>query len=503
MIVMQSKFIHDQLIPAILLVIFVGCLAAIQFSTPDLPDNDGFYHIKYAQLMRSEGLVPEFRWLPYTILNQDEFYDHHFLYHVFLIPFTFGDLRLGAKWAAVILPAIAFLSIYFLFNRQRVPAAWLWALGVVTVSEAFLYRMSITRTQSLSLFLLILGMLWLLEEKHWHLAGLAFVFVWSYNAFPLLLVMGVLYFVAALIIKRETRWRGLAYICAGILAGLIINPFFPRNLVFTFRHILPKLGTPAISGLGNEWFPYTTAQLLENSFAALLAFISGAFALGLKGRKMNIKTAFAFLLTLFFAILLFRARRFVEYFPPFALIFAAFAWAPLTKKLLADQTNRNSSRNQTWKAWKYMVLAVILIALSGYQAISSARLLIRSSKPYHLYREAAAWLEENTPENTLVFQTDWDDFPRLFFYNTHNTYLAGLDPTYLQQYDPALFDLWVDITRGRVENPSEKILEDFNARIILSDLNHDDFINQAEADPQIIEVYRDKQAVIFQIPEKP
>jgi len=55
-------------------------LALLQFSTPDMPDNDGFYHIKLAYLMRAEGLKPDFTWLPLTILNACEFYDHHFFF---------------------------------------------------------------------------------------------------------------------------------------------------------------------------------------------------------------------------------------------------------------------------------------------------------------------------------------------------------------------------------------------------------------------------------------
>lgn len=40
----------------------------------------------------------------------------------------------------------------------------------------------------------------------------------------------------------------------------------------------------------------------------------------------------------------------------------------------------------------------------------------------------------------MVFQTNWDDFPRLFFYNSASVYTAGLDPTYLQLYDAELYD---------------------------------------------------------------
>jgi hypothetical protein len=104
-------------------------LAAAIFTTPDMPDNDGFYHIKLAWLMRTEGLKPEFPWIPLSILNEREFYDHHFLFHVALIPFTFGDLRIGAKLAAVTFASLSFLAVWYLFYRQRVPMAWLGAFA--------------------------------------------------------------------------------------------------------------------------------------------------------------------------------------------------------------------------------------------------------------------------------------------------------------------------------------------------------------------------------------
>ena len=147
----QAALIRKQLLPIALFVLFFLGMAWMQFVTPDMPDNDGFYHIKLAWLMRTEGLKPDFPYLPLSILNEQGFYDHHFLFHVALIPFTFGDLRVGAKWAAVTFAALAFLAIWYLFHRQRVPFAWLWALGLLGISDAFLFRMSITRAQSLSL----------------------------------------------------------------------------------------------------------------------------------------------------------------------------------------------------------------------------------------------------------------------------------------------------------------------------------------------------------------
>ena len=488
------------LIPVLLFMVFFAGMAVIQFATPDLPDNDGFYHIKLAWLMRTEGLKPDFPWLPLSILNEGEFYDHHFLFHVALIPFTFGDLRVGAKWAAVTFSALAFLSVWYLFHRQKMPMAWLWALALLGISDAFLYRMSITRAQSLSLAVLVLGLVWTLEGKYKHLAILSFLYVWMYDAFPLILAVAGLHFLAVLLMEHRLEFRPLLWAGVGIVAGLIINPYFPDNLIFTWHHLLPKLQDATSVNVGNEWYPYDTGQLLKNSLPALIAFASGGLALGLSGRKMDLRTATSFLLTLLFGLMLFKARRFVEYFPPFALIFSAFAWAPLF-----STERREPILSSKSLAWLQVNLPVVLLAVAVsagiVKTIPATQERIIDSKPYDLYEGAAGWLEKNTPAGERVFQTDWDDFQRLFFYNTHNTYLAGLDPTYLQLYDSDLYDEWVKITRGEVEQPSKVIRERFSARYVHTDLKHGNFLRQAANDQGMIEVYRDDQAVIFEIAE--
>ena len=497
----QTRLI-SILLPLGLFLIFMLGMWLIQFATPDMPDNDGFYHIKLAQLMGTEGLKPNFPWLPLSILNQDEFYDHHFLFHVALIPFTFGDLRVGAKWAAVIFASLTFLGIWYLFHRQRVQFAWLWAIALLGISDAFLYRMSITRAQSLSLAMLALAFAWLLERKHRHLAVLSFLYVWLYDAFPLLLALAVLHLISIALIERRLEFRSLLYITGGIILGLVINPYFPQNIIFSYHHLLPKLTDATSIRVGNEWFPYETAQLLENSLPALIAFASGALALGLSGRKMEVRTAFAFLASLLFGLMLFQARRFVEYFPAFALIFAAFAWSPLFEVRGDSTISTDSSTRRpvfNWRESLPVILLSIVVAASIYRSIPQAREAMDSSKPYGLYAGASAWLEKNTPPGSRVFQTDWDDFPRLFFYNTHNIYLVGLDPTYMQLYDSELYDLWVEITQGDVENPSQIIASQFASQYVHTDLNHEDFLQVAEEDPGLKEVYRDDQAVIFEV----
>ncbi|MBE0687669.1 MAG: hypothetical protein IH585_16885 [Anaerolineaceae bacterium] len=476
----------------LLWIVFLVFLSLVQFSTPDLPDNDGYYHIKLAFLMRTEGLTPEFNWLPLSILNAREYYDHHFLFHVALIPFTFGNLIIGAKLAAVFFASLAFMSVWNLFRNQKIPLAPFWAFGLMAVSEAFIYRMSITRAQSLSLIVLMVGLDWLLRKKYKRLVFLGFFYVWLYNAFPLLLVLAGGYVAVNWLFTHKLELQPLLYASIGIGLGMVINPFFPYNIIFTTSHILPKLFETTSISVGSEWYPYTTSQILKNSLFALVAFISGAFALGFHSKRMEMRTAVSFVLAVLFGLMLFQSRRFIEYFPAFALIFAAFAWTPIIQSAMEQASNR---------FYKWLPsMALIAILIPGiWLTQQSAQASIQKSKPFQTYAESSAWLSANTPSGSRVFQTDWDDFPRLFFYNSQNTYLIGLDPTYMLYYNQDLYDTWVDITKGRIENPSAMIAGNFGSDYVLSDLKHTNFLKGAAKDPGLIEVFRSEDSVVYQV----
>lgn len=496
------------LLGAALFGLFAAMLAYVQFGTPALADNDGYYHMKMGWLMRQHGLAPEFIWLPLSILSPERFYNHHMLYQAYLGLFA-GDgspqaLIIGAKLASVAMPAMAFTAIWWLLRGQQVPWAALWALGLCAISEAFLYRMSQPRAQSAALLVLALALHAMLQRRYWRLAPLGFLFVWLYNAFPLLLTMAAIYAISAWLTERELAWRPVAYAGLGVALGLLVNPYFPQNIAFILSHIGPKLSDPTATAVGNEWYPYRTLTLLENSGGALLAWVAGVFAIGWQGRRLSRAQLTAFALSLLFGYMLLQSRRFIEYFPPFALIFAALAAGPLLRGWLererpATPYGRSALRlfNRP-SALAMLSVAVCLLPLT-LQTLPAARDLMAGSRPAETYAGASAWLRANTAPGSMVFQTDWDDFPRLFFYNSDNIYTAGLDPTYLQLYDPDLYTLWVDLTRGEVAAPGAIISERFGAQFAITDLRHTAFLREADADPSMREVYRDEYAVIYTI----
>jgi hypothetical protein len=274
------------------------------------------------------------------------------------------------------------------------------------------------------------------------------------------------------------------------MLGLLINPYFPENLLFIYHHLLPKLTDATATSVGKEWYPYQTWTLVENSGPALLLFVSAIFALGLRERRINTATATLLFLTVLFGFMLFKSRRFIEYFPAFVLLFGALAWAPLFKAWM---------QAKKWVGRDLPVVLTVIVLLASAWNIQQTQASLKDSKPFQRFATASTWLVTNTPARSMVFQTDWDDFTRLYYYNTHNIYTVGLDPTYMQLYDADLYDLWIEISKGRVERPAATIAGKFGAGYVITDLQHKGFLREAEADPQLIERYRDDFAVVFEV----
>jgi hypothetical protein len=140
-----------------------------------------------------------------------------------------------------------------------------------------------------------------------------------------------------------------------------------------------------------------------------------------------------------------------------------------------------------------------VVAPLVYLTVLGAMSDVRGTRSYLQYRAAALWLAGNTPPGARVFATDWDDFPELFLWNTHNTYLIGLDPTYMYLHDGPLYLRWRAITRGEVKRPSAAIRDEFDAGYVFTDTAHRAFLAEAAADPGLVEVFRDTNTVVFQV----
>ena len=340
--------------------LILGLMLWIQFASPAIVGNDAYYHIRWSRMLRASlPHLPAFKWLPLTVLRASSFSSISTSCFMFsLMPFTYGDLRLGAKLAAPLFSALAITSIFGLLVVYRIRYRWLWLLPLAAGSEPFLYRMSMTRAPSLSLVLLAVGVYLILERKWVSLAVLTFVFVWLYNMFPLILAFAFAYAVTVWLSERRIDLAALYATSIGAALGLVINPYFPKDLLLIFHHVHMLLAETVTMDVGSEWYPYDTWEMLTGNaalfalcFAALLAFDFRTldFRKGARDRR----PLFFLLLSAMFLLMTLRWRRFLEYWPPFAILFAAFTFRCRMMRKMRNPSNCRgvSRRGSAWRYW--------------------------------------------------------------------------------------------------------------------------------------------------------
>jgi len=123
------------------------------------------------------------------------------------------------------------------------------------------------------------------------------------------------------------------------------------------------------------------------------------------------------------------------------------------------------------------------------------------------YRAAMRWATgrddtgaENIPEGEIIFNCNWDDFPKLFFLDTKHRYVYGLDPNYLYSANPDLYKAVKDITEGKVDDPGPMIVEKFGSHYVMSDAKENmDFLAKALESGWFDQVYEDDEARILKI----
>jgi asparagine N-glycosylation enzyme membrane subunit Stt3 len=490
----------DWLTHAVTALVFSATLLAyIQFAGPNIVDYDGYYHIKTAYLIREQGVPLDFPWLKFTILDEAHYTDHHMLLHVFQMPFTFiGDLRLAAKWSPIALAALAFTIFYLLLRRYEVGYPLLWLTVLFASSSPFLYRMSMARGQSLSLALQLIAFHLIMKRSYKWLAAVTIIFVWSYNAFPLLVPLALFGVVTHFLSEKKIEYKIALAVGLGIIVGHVVNPYFPNNVLFIWDHIIPKMfATEYQIGVGTEWYPFSSWTLITTSLVAILCYAGGILLTDRAEWKQDKPRLFWFLVSTMYLVLTFKSRRFVEYFPPAVVMFLAFASRERLKNL--EWTLAAGKRARA--AASILVIAVVCFAT--YSTIQAARRDVASEPASTQYKGGAEWLAANTPAGSTVFHTDWDDFPKLFFYNTHNTYVVGLDPDFMRLKNAQLYYKYEDMTQGRVlQDMEDVILREFGCEYVFTDNEHRDFLKVANQSPRMQKVFSDRHTTVYRVLEK-
>lgn len=531
------------------LLLFLICFTFFSWLeyAPTFSDPDSFYHTKVAQLIGEHGLVSDFPYLQFTTLNSG-YIDHHLLYHIYLAPFVkFLPQLVGAKIGHIILVALTLITLYWLLLKFKVKEAF-WYIIFLLFIESFIFRMSLIKAQPLSLIILFLGFYLITQRRYYWLILLSFLYVWSYGGWFLMFIIASLYvFVESLdlaFLKIHNYWLNniinlkfkktdlldkinlfiitflknifnsnniklLFSVLIGLVLGLIINPYFPKNLEFYYIHIIKIafVNYQSIIGVGAEWYPYKVSDFfINNSLSFALSFVALILFLNYH-QKFNIIVKYSLVLFLTFVLATIKSRRNIEYLAPFAIIFSAMTFSQ-SMYILEIKNDLKEFKKIIKKVFFHNLYVKILLIFFLVVIISSFFYIM----PYHAKRSldngfnfnylksASEYLINNSSKGDIIFHSDWDEFPILFYHNSKNYYIVGLDPTFMYLYNKDLYNQWSEITRGQLSADLYNIVKNnFRAKYILATTDHKDMIYNLDNNFYFDRVYSDDEAVIYKV----
>lgn len=444
-------------------------------------DPDAFYHAKMAELMAGQGIVIDFPWLQLTFLKE-AYTDQHFLFHMLTVPFTSYYTPLTAlKIVSVLLSSTAICVIAAMLRYFKVRGVVWWSLLLLTISP-FILRLSLAKASPLAIVVVLLGVLMIVKKNYWGLYIISVLYVWSHGGFILIFFLAGLYFLLLNLYNwnqtRNLSLRGIGGPIAsgaGILTGLIINPYFPQNINFYWQQVI-EVGLMNYSkyfGVGAEWYPYNVFNLIGGvNFIFILLVMAVLITIFQYHRQKFRNWYFLMIITLFLLFTL-KSRRYIEYFVPFA-----FIWSILVIDSYIWTENFKNNFKKFLNYWdKHKILVGVLVVYLAFAFIFGAGLNLYRTKntldggiSFNKFVETGDYLEENNITGETIFHVNWDEFPVLFYQNSDNYYLTGMDPTFSYKYDPILFYMWNQIIKGEFKSGlSALIKENFGANYVLID----------------------------------
>ncbi len=458
------------ILPGIVFAYFLGFFIYIHSQPGGQIERDGYFHARAAQSLPSRGLSRKFPWTQASVWK-DSFHDKEFLFHVMLAPFARGEQPIrGAAAASSILAASIFVAFFLLMRAHAVP----WPLFGTTILAAmggpFLLRLSFVRAHVLSIFLFIIALHFLLSRKTKALAFLGFVYAWSYSVPFVFPFFAFLYCLGRKLSGEEAHWELTGAAFAGVLGGLTLHPYTPLSLVSLWTHLqilsiaVTQRSLAAVE-VAREFAPYGTRDFLLAYPGLALSALGLSLAGWRMGKKASAETMGLITAAAGACIGTMIVSRTIEYAAPLMAAAVMFAARDALDEKTVGSVLAWMKKKQRPTFLIKPGLFLIVLGLHTY-ALGYVFNMARNNDPPR-FEGAAKWMAENLEEGETVVNLWWDDFPDLYYSAPRQRYLAGLDPTFMLQWDK---EKALKLERMRtVQEPLDKtwLSETFNARVMI------------------------------------
>ena len=464
-------------------------------ATPAIPGgDDGYRHVKFAyRLIRGQGVLSQpwdLAWFwPRPV-------DGWFGYHLLLSPFT---LLLPLIPAAKLFASLVFASLAFVLFRilYELGAMWrgVWVVLALTGSSMALFRSSLTRPMLLSLVLILAALYYTMRGSTLGVTLVSAAHALSYSMFFLVGFAPGVYF---LVRRNRASLRMLAGSCLGMALGLAASPFFPEDARFDIAQAVYPLTRGPAHYLTMELRPLNW-EWIEPARVAIVAFVVALGIAAWQWRKVKTQERVWLLLAMCAAAVLVSVRvgRMFDLFVPLAVLFAAAVISPWMQTKPRNRGDVGAG-------------AAVLLLLCAFNVSGTWRGVRKAPDPEH-FRGVSQFLAANRP-GTLVFNTQWEQYQFLYFWNSANTYLIGIDPSFLYYRDRPRYFLWehisndeiatcpaVKCTPGNSRDIPSTVAADFGARTILTAHETNPRVEQALRSAHIPEIYHDQWCSLFEV----
>lgn len=431
--------------------------------------DDHFFHIKFAESIRTNGLsaFTNFDSIYFSNMGIGDkyFVYYNFLFYIALIPFTFVlPLVLGLKLYSVFILALSFTAVYFFVKKIGMKYSFFWVsiFMMALVYSGWMGRFTLARPFVLAPVLLVVILYNIHNKKYFLNILMSFFYFYWHTAtflFPFFLSLGYATFEA--FCGKKVDWKNIISNSIGtLLAVLSAYLFFPGIIPYLRDVIFPVFFDTALvknSGIleGNEVY----GKNILDSISMFFIFFSALCMCGCYDIMKYIQEKKNLLevnndedfekkplrLTLFMASLIFLlastlSARFIDYFVFFCfLYFVVFFSSKISFFRVNDVLFKKSLKISFSILFIYML---INLSFKFYDNIAS-------QNSYTIAQGAAQWLDENVEKNSIIFNVDWDSFPLLYYFNGNEfRYVTGLEPRFLYDFDKELYWKWFNIGGG-------------------------------------------------------
>lgn len=523
---------YSTLVMAALFILGVFVLIKVQFLTPTLWEADGYYHIRLAEIIRTQGILKEFHWAKYSFFAT-HFSDKDLLYHILLTPFTLvPNLYMGAKIAAVLFGVILLGTFLFLLRRycdnRWIPVAFVCFF----LSDHFLTAMSRPRPMVLAIAIMILGIHFILRRN---LVGLFFAtLIYGFmHITALLLVFFALLIEGMRIFERRDEGgasgpdfslKPFLVSGLGLMISYLLHPNFPNNLLFIYLNLFLVPVYAAKGGileLGAEFFPMLTKDYLMSYPVLLPGILVLIFATMFRNEKIRFETKVFFVCSVPFLLGSFLSQRYILHGYPLLLIWLGSHFSELFRDSRETPPTQVSSGTQGGKKSSGLPVPGLLRRISDDRFIrgasvtglvvclivsiglTSQRVLLRARSNTFVnshYEAVAAIFRKVVPPGDTIFHANWSDSQYFIGLNPQNDYFMTLDPIYMYEWNPKLYNLYRDIAHGRSSDPYVSLKETFKVSHGYAGKNYfSPFINQIRGDNRFTIIAEDPLGIIFKL----